>query len=165
MRAAEEQAYRDYVVTRLDRLRRAAYLLCQDWHLADDLVSITIDKLYRHWRRARTATNLDAYTQRILTNTWLDEVRRPWRRREVVTDELPEPAVVPDEENLPLLSLVASLSPRRRAAIVLRFYCDLSVEETADVLGCTTGTVKSLTSRGLDALHRHFTRDDSERIR
>ena len=56
MNADDEQAYREYVVARLDRLRRAAFLLCQDWHLADDLVSLTIDKLYRNWRRARAST-------------------------------------------------------------------------------------------------------------
>ena len=89
MRAADEEAYREFVVARMDRLRRAAYLLCRDWHLADDLVSVTIDKLYRNWRRACGATSLDAYVQRILTNAWLDETRRPWRR-EILTDRLSE---------------------------------------------------------------------------
>lgn len=159
VKAGDEEAYREYVVSRLDRLRRAAYLLCQDWHLADDLVSMTIDKLYRHWRRARAADNLDAYTQRILTNAWLDEVRRPWRRREIVTDELPENAAEPEVGPGSLLELVATLSPRRRAAIVLRFYFDLSVDDTAAALGCSAGTVKSLTARGLSALQHHLTHE------
>jgi RNA polymerase sigma-70 factor (sigma-E family) len=158
VKAGDESAYREYVVARLDRLRRAAYLLCQDWHLADDLVSVTIDKLYRYWERAKQARSIDAYTQRILTNTWLDETRRPWRRREIVTDDLPERAAH-DDPPTGLLDLVATLSPRRRAAIVLRFYLDLSVDETAEVLGCSPGTVKSLCSRGLSALQRHLTHE------
>jgi RNA polymerase sigma-70 factor (sigma-E family) len=156
--AGDDAAFREYVVARLDRLRRAAYLLCHDWHLADDLVSVTIDKLYRNWRRAGEARSLDAYTQKILTNTWLDETRRPWRRREIVTDEIPENAADQEDPNS-LLDLVATLSPRRRAAIVLRFYFDLSVDDTAEVLGCSPGTVKSLTARGLSALQRHLTHE------
>jgi RNA polymerase sigma-70 factor (sigma-E family) len=158
LRTADEEAYREYLVARMERLRRAAYLLCQDWHLADDLVSVTIDKLYRNWSRARGATNLDAYVQRILTNTWLDEVRRPWRR-EILTDRLPERARHTDtvDDRLSMLDLLTSLTPRRRAAVVLRYYCDLSVEETADILGCSTGTVKSLTSRALAHLDRRLT--------
>jgi RNA polymerase sigma-70 factor (sigma-E family) len=159
VRAADEEAYREYVVARMDRLRRAAYLLCQDWHLADDLVSVTIDKLYRNWWRARAATSLDAYVQRILTNVWLDETRRPWRR-EILTERLPEhPARHTEDvdDRLPMVALLATLTPRRRAAVVLRFYCDLSVEETADVLGCSPGTVKSLTARALHSLNRRLT--------
>ena len=158
-RTPDDEAYREYVISRIDRLRRAAYLLCGDWHLADDLVSVTIDKLYRYWRRARAARSLDAYTQKILTNTWLDETRRPWRRREVVTDELPESTTGHDHDPTSLLDLVATLSPRRRAAIVLRFYFDLSVDDTAEALGCSPGTVKSLTARGLAALQRHLTHE------
>ena len=70
-----------------------AYLLCRNWHIADDLVSITIGKLYRHWRRARAMEHVDAYVRGMLTNAWLDERRRPWRR-EKVTDNLPDRAEV-----------------------------------------------------------------------
>ena len=81
--------YRDFVVARLDRLRRSAYLLCRDWHLADDLVSITLTKLYRNWRRACEATNLDSYVRSILAHAWVDETRRSWRREDS-TAEPPE---------------------------------------------------------------------------
>ncbi|MFG1648993.1 SigE family RNA polymerase sigma factor [Micromonospora sp. NPDC049275] len=156
MNQADEDEYRQFVAVRLEPLRRTAYLLCRDWHTADDLVSITIGKLYRHWRRVRAAENVDAYVRGMLTNAWLDERRRPWRR-ERATDELPEQA----EVDLPrmdlvdraaLMKLLQELPPRRRAVIVLRFYCDLSVEETAHALGISTGTVKSQASRGLDTL-------------
>ena len=151
-----DEEFRDYVTARLEPLRRTAYLLCRDWHTADDLVSITLSKLYRNWARALGADNLDAYVRGILTNAWLDERRRPWRR-ERSTDEVPdradlaaaEPAV---GEREMLLELLGRLAPRRRAVVVLRFYCDLSVEETAQILGVSTGTVKSQSARALETL-------------
>ena len=154
MKRSEEAGYRDYVTNRMEVLRRTAYLLCRDWHLADDLVSITIGKLYRHWRRVAGVAYLDAYVRRILVRTWLDEKDRPWRREEP-TDALPDLPVAPVPgvvERAGLLDLLATLAPRQRAAVVLRLYCDLSVEETAEILGCSAGTVKSQTARGLDTL-------------
>ncbi|WTY84323.1 SigE family RNA polymerase sigma factor [Micromonospora sp. NBC_01405] len=156
MNRADEEEFRQFVAARLDPLRRTAYLLCRDWHTADDLVSITFGKLYRNWRRVCGADNVDAYVRKVLTHAWLDEQRRPWRR-ERSTDELPdqadpragEPVVGELEE---LLDLLGRLAPRRRAVVVLRFYCDLSVEETAEVLGVSAGTVKSQAARALGTL-------------
>lgn len=91
MKRSDEAAYREYVAARMEPLRRTAYLFCRNWHTADDLVSVTIGKLYRNWHRAREVDNLDAYVQRILLRVWLDEKRRPWRREEA-TDQLPEQA-------------------------------------------------------------------------
>lgn len=155
MKRSEEIAYREYVTSRMEVMRRTAYLLCRDWHTADDLVSITIAKLYRHWSRVGGADSLDAYVRKVLLRTWLDEKRRPWHRREQPTDQLPElPAT--DEfavvSRAQLLELLGALPPKRRAAVVLRLYLDLSVEETAEILGCSEGTVKSQTARGLDTL-------------
>jgi RNA polymerase sigma-70 factor (sigma-E family) len=153
MKASEEADYREFVVSRYDALRRVAYLLCRDWHTADDLVSITLGKLYRHWHRGKDAHNLDAYVRAMLTRTWLDELRRPWRR-EVATESLPEavqPAATPTDR-VALLALLGRLPPRQRAVVVLRHYCDLSVEETADLLGISVGAVKSQSARGLAAL-------------
>ncbi|MEU4771259.1 SigE family RNA polymerase sigma factor [Micromonospora sp. NPDC023644] len=156
MNRADEDEYRQFVSVRLESLRITAYLLCREWHTADDLVSITIGKLYRHWRRVRRVEHVDAYVRGMLTNAWLDERRRPWRR-ERSTDDLPDRA----EPNVPevaladrelLLDLLAQLPPRRRAVVVLRFYCDLSVEETARALGISAGTVKSQAARGLESL-------------
>ena len=154
MRKVDEDAYREYVVNHLDPLRRTAYLLCRNWHTADDLVSVTITKLYRSWGRAARVESLDAYVRQILVNTWRDEGRRPWRR-ERATERVPDRAAAGEPElagQLGALDLLQALPPRQRAAVVLRFYCDLSIEQTAAALGCTTGTVKSLTSRGLAAL-------------
>jgi RNA polymerase sigma-70 factor (sigma-E family) len=152
MRAAEDAAFRDFVAARMDRLRRTAFLYCRDWHTADDLVSTTLVKLYLHWSRAQQANSMDAYVYGILAHAWLDEKRRPWRREHAVA-EPPDRAMptspVPDPD---LLTLLATLPPRRRACLVLRFYCDLSVEQTAEILGIAVGTVKSQTARGLEML-------------
>jgi RNA polymerase sigma-70 factor (sigma-E family) len=153
MHRAEEERYREFVTARLESLRRTAYLLCRDVYLADDLVSITLTKLYRYWRRASAAENLDAYVRGMLTNAWLSERRRPWRRESTV-DELPDQPVndpsPPDHEEV--LRLLSALPPRQRAVVVLRFYCDLSVSQTAETLGISEGAVKSQSARGLAAL-------------
>ena len=86
VKKSEEDDFRAFVGARMDRWRRAAYLLCHDWHAADDLVSIVVGKLYRHWRKVASSDNPDAYVQRVLTRSWLDERRRPWRREQPVQD-------------------------------------------------------------------------------
>ena len=151
MRTAEEAEFREYVAVSMDRLRRKAYLYCRDWHTADDLVGTTLEKLYHSWRRAQQADNLDAYVYGMLAHAWLDERRRPWRR-ELAVAEVPD-RVLPVAGGEPgVLDLLASLPAGRRACLVLRFYCDLSVEQTAEILGIAPGTVKSQTARGLDML-------------
>jgi len=151
--AADEMGYRDYVAHRMDGLRRTAYLLCGDWHMADDLVSTALVKLLRHWRRISVMEQPDAYVRRMLLRAWLDEKRRPWRR-EHATAVLPDraTAVADSAERLTILAHLAELPPRRRAVLILRYFCDLSVAETAEALGCSEGTVKSQTARALDAL-------------
>lgn len=151
--ATDGTAYQDYVAGRLQWLRRAAYLLCGDWHTADDIVSIALTKLFRRWPRASAMDNLDAYVWRILVNVWLDERRRPWRREQSVP-VLPDVAAAPPDaaQRLALLGHLADLPPRRRAVLVLRYFCDLSIRETAEALGCSEGTVKSQTSQALDTL-------------
>ncbi len=163
MKPAEEEEFRTFVAARMESLRRTAFLLCRDWYLADDLVSITIGKLFRHWHRVTTAGNTDAYVRGVLIHAFMDETRRPWRREHPAA-ELPEEAGLagrtsrtPDgvARQLGVLDLLAELPPQRRAVVVLRFYCDMSVEQTAHVLGLAEGTVKSQAAKGLDTL-RHL---------
>lgn len=144
-----DDAYREYVVARLDRLRRAAYLLCGDWHLADDLVQLTFLQLYRHWRRVEKAT-LDAYTRRILVNAFLSHKRR--YRREQVVSTPPDLTVWAEPVDDDIGAALAALPPRQRALVVLRHLEDMSVADAAELLGITEGTVKSQTSRALDKL-------------
>ncbi|MBB5868926.1 RNA polymerase sigma-70 factor (sigma-E family) [Allocatelliglobosispora scoriae] len=155
MTRSDEDEFHAYVAVRMDRWRRTAYLLSRDWHTADDLVAVTIGKIYRHWKRVSQADNPDAYAQRILTRSWLDEQRRPWRRRENSQARLPETELPPTDDisdRDSLDQLLASLGPRQRAVVVLRYYLDHSVEETAEILGISTGTVKSQSARGLQTL-------------
>jgi len=85
------------VIHRLDGFRRTAFLLSGDWHQADDLVSIALVKLLRHWRRVSVMEQPDAYVRRVLLRAWLDERRWPWRRErpmEAVPDQAADPANV-----------------------------------------------------------------------
>ncbi|WP_030165919.1 SigE family RNA polymerase sigma factor [Spirillospora albida] len=149
-----DEEFTAYVSGRLSWLRRVAYLLCQDWHRADDLVQTAITRLYVHWRRASAADNLDGYARTVLVRVYLAEQRGGWRRRVRVVRDTPDAAVSDELADLDLRAALAALPPRQRAVVVLRFYCDLSVEQTADALNCSTGTVKSQSARGLAALRR-----------
>ncbi|MGI5241032.1 SigE family RNA polymerase sigma factor [Dactylosporangium sp. CA-139066] len=154
MRQDDADDFRAYVSVRMDRWRRTAYLLCQDWHAADDIVSIMVGKLYQHWGRASAVDNRDGYAQRMLTRVWLDERRRPWVR-EQAQERLPDQHWEQYDgltERDRLGRLLASLGKRQRAVVVLRFYLDYSVEETAEVLGISAGTVKSQSARALEAV-------------
>jgi RNA polymerase sigma-70 factor (sigma-E family) len=150
-----EQGFTDYFASRSSALRGTAYLLCGDWHRAEDIVQNTFVKLYRAWHRITALETLDAYTRRILVRTFLDENRRGFFFREKPTDQHPEvtaPSTGSAEDRLVLLRALTSIPPRQRAALVLRYWEDMSVEDTARAMGCTEGTVKSQTARGLDAL-------------
>jgi len=156
VRASRDAEYTDYVQARLPWLRRVAYLLCQDWQGADDLVQAAITRLYTRWGWARDAVSIDAYTRTILVRTFLAERRSAWARRVTLSDSYQDlPAAVADHDaRLDLRAALAALPPRQRATLVLRFYCDLPVDATAAELGCTAGTVKSQTAKGLSSLRR-----------
>jgi RNA polymerase sigma-70 factor (sigma-E family) len=154
MTQSREAEFADFVATREASLRRLAILLCQDWHRADDLVQVAITKLYVHWPKAKAADSMDAYVRAIVVREFLDERRSSWIRRVTLTSQLPDrpaPGIDP-ETALDIQAAIASLPPRQRATLVLRFYCDLSVEQAAQVLGCTPGTVKSQTAKALNSL-------------
>jgi RNA polymerase sigma-70 factor (sigma-E family) len=153
----DEQEFAEFFVARRDAVRRSAYLLCGDWHRADDLAQTAFVALHRHWRRVRDKGALDAYLRRTLVHAVIDESRRPWRR-ERFTDVVPErPSATPDVGDsvavrTALLAGLRKVPPRQRAVLVLRFLDGLDVAGVAEVLGCSEGTVKSQTSRGLAAL-------------
>jgi RNA polymerase sigma-70 factor (sigma-E family) len=153
----DERRYVEYVASRLPWLRKIAFLLCQDWHRADDIAQSAITKLYVHWSSAGRADNLDAYARRVLVREFLSTRRTAWATRVDLTAGPVGDDSVRDADpalRMAVRTALVDVPPRQRAALVLRFYCDLSVEETADLLGCSTGTVKSQTSRGLDSLRR-----------
>jgi RNA polymerase sigma-70 factor (sigma-E family) len=146
-----------YYNARARRLRTTAYLLCGDWHLAQDLTQQTFAKLYAAWRRIDHREPIDAYAHRVLLRAFLDERRRPWRR------EVPDPAAAaadvaaphsPADDGVVLRAALATLPRRQRGVLVLRYWADLSVEQTAAAMDCSTGTVKSQTSDALANLRR-----------
>ncbi|MFD5468434.1 SigE family RNA polymerase sigma factor [Kitasatospora sp. NPDC127059] len=151
--------FTEYVTSRGGWLRKVAYLLCGDWHRADDLVQETITKLYVHWSRASRTDNIDGYARRTLVNTFLAEQRTSWWRRTVRTELDPEAlaASLDLDASLDLRRALAALPPRQRATVVLRYFCDLSIDQAAEALGCSTGNVKSQSSRALAALRSTLT--------
>lgn len=152
--SARDTEYTEYVAARLASLRRLAAVLCDDWQRADDLVQTTLTKLYVHWGRAREATHPDAYARAILVREFIHERRSSWARRVTLRGGLPDaPAAAMDHDAvLDLRAAVAALPTRQRATLVLRFYCDMSVDQCAEILGCSPGTVKSQTARALEAV-------------
>lgn len=143
-------------MARLPSFRRLAVTLCQDWHRADDLVQAAITKLYVNWPKASAATSTDAYARAIIVREFLTERRSGWIRRVTLGGQLPETTEAGHDSDaaMDMQAAMAGLPPRQRAALVLRFYCDLSVEQSAQVLGCSAGTVKSQTAKALATLRR-----------
>lgn len=155
MKANDEAEFRSYAAANMRALRRTAFLLCGDWHHADDVVQNVLTKLYCNWTRIQRRERVDAYVRTMVVRATFDRRRRLFWRRELSTPAPPEtPFEVDDhfEDRLVLLAALAKMPPRQRAVLVLRFFDDLDVAETAAALGCTTGTVKSQTARGLSNL-------------
>ncbi|HEY3477910.1 MAG TPA: SigE family RNA polymerase sigma factor [Streptomyces sp.] len=149
-----EAGFTDYVTTRAGWLRKVAYLLCGDWHRADDLVQTAITRLYANWSRAARADNLDGYARRTLVNAYLAEQRTSWWKRvdlRGAEQERPGPASDVDSA-LDLRAALDRLPARQRATVVLRYFGDLPVADTARALGCSEGTVKSQTAKAVDTL-------------
>jgi len=155
-RAGRDREFTDYVGARSGWLRRIAFLLCQDWDHSDDLVQAAFTSLYVHWARICGADHLDAYTRTILVRVYLGEQRSGWARKVTLAAWLPEEISegADQEAALDVRAALAALPARQRATIVLRYYCDLNIDQTATALGCSSGTVKSQTSKGLVALRQ-----------
>ena len=156
MSRGRDAEYTEYVAARLSSLRRLAGVLCQDWDRADDLVQATLTTLYVHWGRVRAATHPDAYARAVLVRESIHERRSVWVRRVSLSGAVADSAAaaVDHDAVLDLRAAVAALPARQRATLVLRFYCDLNVEQAAEILGCSPGTVKSQTARALAAVRR-----------
>jgi RNA polymerase sigma-70 factor (sigma-E family) len=148
--------YTEYVAARLSSLRRLAGVLCADWQRADDLVQATLTTLYVHWGRVQAATHPDAYARAVLVREFIHERRSGWVRRVSLSGRVADsPAAGIDHDAvLDLRAAVAALPARQRATLVLRFYCDLNVDQSAEILGCSPGTVKSQTARALATVRR-----------
>jgi RNA polymerase sigma-70 factor (sigma-E family) len=150
----ERPDYTAYVTERSPRLLRTAYLLCRDWGVAEDLLQTALVKAWRAWWRI--GDDPDPYVYRILVNTHASWTRRRWRG-ELPTDPPSERADPADamgaaEDKAMLWAALGRLPRGQRAALVLRFFEDLSEPQVAAILGCSVGTVKSQTSKALAKL-------------
>jgi RNA polymerase sigma-70 factor (sigma-E family) len=149
--SAEEFA--EFAEVMFPRLRRTAFFLCGDWHTAEDLAQTALTKVFVSWRRIRRQDAVHAYANRTLVNVYMSH-RRLKRTGELLTGWFPERAAQDPapETRIMLLDALATLPPRSRAVVVLRYWADLSVEQVADVMGCSTGNVKKLSVLALDKL-------------
>jgi RNA polymerase sigma-70 factor (sigma-E family) len=153
-----ESELHEYVQSRYTHLRRTAFLLCGEWHRAEDLVQTALAKVVVAARRGRVES-LDAYSRQVLLRVYLDDNQRGSRRRERNWADpagAAEPPVVAGDQAtaLTVLAALRTLPARQRATIVLRYWEDRSVEDTAAVLGVSEGTVKSQSAKGLAALRQ-----------
>jgi RNA polymerase sigma-70 factor (sigma-E family) len=159
-----DEEFRAFASSRASPLHRSAYLLCGDWHLAHDVVQDTLVRAYRHWPRVQQADSPDAYVRRILLNV----VRDRWRRKDSAVPVArfeTEPVTGDTADELArrdgLLRALLALPLHQRQTIVLRYLEGMSERETAAMLGCTRGTVKSQSSRALTALRAFLNRTES----
>jgi RNA polymerase sigma-70 factor (sigma-E family) len=153
LRQPDHEAFSEFASARSASLFRTAYLVIGDYQLAQDLVQESLVKTYLAWPRLRDVANAEAYTRRTIVTTCVS-----WRRRrsfgERPTSHLPDAGVTDPAAPEPgeLWSAVRHLPPRQRAAVVLRFCEDLSQAQTAELMGCSVGSVKRHTSLALDKL-------------
>ncbi|MER7071829.1 SigE family RNA polymerase sigma factor [Terrabacter sp. NPDC000476] len=150
----DEADFSAFVLARQRRLVRFAYLLTGDPHQAEDLVQSALLKVYRRWNHITGSP--DAYVRAAIVNEHHSWWRRPVRRQEVTNSDLvtfTDPAVAGEPAaDHDLRAQIAALPRQQRSAIVLRYYEDLTEAQTAEILGCSVGTVKSHTSRALKSL-------------
>ena len=157
----QDRSFDEFVAQRSTRLLRTAYLLCGDRGDAEDLVQIALMRIARRWDQARRAP--DAYTHRVLVNLVRDGHRRARRRvSEQPLDAHDLNAQVGDHaaavtERDAIVRAVAQLPQRQREVVILRFFADLSVPETAAAIGASAGAVKTHTSRALSTLRAALT--------
>ncbi|ONI87524.1 RNA polymerase subunit sigma-70 [Actinosynnema sp. ALI-1.44] len=147
-----DQAFEAFFTAQSQRLRRLAYAMCGDWHLAEDIVSATFIRLYQRWHKVRPET-ANAYARKVLTNVFLTGA--PKRNREQATESVPDthaPESRSSDDRLDMAAALAGLTPKRRAMVVLRFMEDLPISEVAKLMGVADGTVKSQTSRAVETL-------------
>ena len=153
MGGEDDAGFRAFVVAHRSALLRTAYMLTGDRGHAEDLVQTALLKACRHWPRVTERGDPSAYVRRVLVTTAIS-----WRRRMLTTEQVID--VVPErahhdqhaERSDEVMRALRALPPRMRAVVVLRFYEDRSEAQTAELLGCSVGTVKTQASRAMARL-------------
>jgi RNA polymerase sigma-70 factor (sigma-E family) len=163
MRGDRDEQFTAFVAASARRLRQTAFLLCADWHQADDAVQSALVKLYLNWDTVQARESMESFVRTILVRGLIDESRRPWRREsswESLPD-VPQVEQLSEDDRLFVRQMLAQVPPRQRAVLVLRYFLDCDVAETARVISCSEGTVKSQTARGLERLRHLFGETES----
>ena len=156
--ADAERDFAEFYTGRFEPARRTAYALCGDWVEAEELAQHAFVRVYAKWAKVSRGI-AEGYLRTVLTRLFLDTRRRGRARERLVADTPERPQLADTAQVDDRQSLVAALqvvSPRQRATLVLRIVHDLSVEQVADILGCSTGTVKSQQARGMQALRAAY---------
>ncbi|MES4908268.1 MULTISPECIES: SigE family RNA polymerase sigma factor [unclassified Streptomyces] len=165
--ADRDEEFREFVTTRWPRLLRTAYLLCGERHTAEDLVQSALVRVYVAWRRVRAADEPDAYVRRVLVNEHARRHRRKLKELLTLGPGDTSGWEAPDRDRITLADdremlrhALVRLPPRQRQAVVLRYWEDLSESQVAVAMGCSVGTVKSQTAKGLAKLRAALARED-----
>jgi RNA polymerase sigma-70 factor (sigma-E family) len=152
----DDEEFASFVRARQDALVRFGYLLTGDRMSGEDLTQIALAKLYLKWSTIRRTESMEAWVRKVMVNEYTSWWRRAWRKRESLAwDPAREDlhrALTDKPLDRELWDKVMTLPPRQRAAVALRFYEDLTEAQTAEILGCSIGTVKSQTHRALATL-------------
>ena len=157
--------YHEFATARAGQLFRVAFLMCGNWHEAEDLTQTTLAKLFVSWNRVRRQDSIEAYARRVMVNAFLSQ------RRLKQSQEMPfatvEPGSAPCVDadlRMTLIAALRQLPLRSRAVVVLRYLEDHSIESVAEQMATTPAAVKSLGARGLTQL-RDLLGADEQAIR
>lgn len=155
--------FEEFVNASTGRLLRTAMFVVYDRHLAEDLLQITYERVARRWNRIlRDGNQPEAYARKVLVNLAIDDRKRRVAVPVGAVGDLERIAAaqgVYDAGGDPLDDVLRALPRKQRAVIVLRYWCDLSEQEIAEVLGISRGTVKSHASRAMGALRRQLSEE------
>jgi RNA polymerase sigma-70 factor (sigma-E family) len=154
--SAGPEGFAQFIEARERALQRTAWLLTNDWALAQDLVQTALARSWPHWGSIRRGDDPEIYVRRVMVNTWVTWRRRRWNAEhpyEVLEDQ-PAPGDMAADvtTRVAVSSVLAVLTERQRAVVVLRLYDDLSEAQVAQILGCAAGTVRATLSQALARL-------------
>jgi RNA polymerase sigma-70 factor (sigma-E family) len=153
---AEAEGFAQFIEARERALQRTAWLLTSDWALAQDLVQTALARSWPHWGRIRRVDDPEIYVRRVMVNTWATWHRRRWRaeRPYGILKDRPAPGDMAADvaTRLAVSDVLAALTERQRAVVVLRLFDDLSEAQVAQILDCAPGTVRATLSQALARL-------------
>jgi RNA polymerase sigma-70 factor (sigma-E family) len=154
--SGETDSFAQFIEARARALQRTAWLLTNDWALAQDLVQTALARSWPYWGRIRHGDDPEVYVRRVMVNTWAAWRRRRWRAEQpsgMLTDQAAPGDMATDvTTRLAVGSVLAPLTDRQRTVVVLRLFDDLSEVQVAQILGCAVGTVKATMSQALTRL-------------